>query len=65
MLFRSNDAGESGEEKLKPANHFTLEIEHFSNCVLNNKQPLLTFADARANCIALQASINAASGGIK
>ena len=66
VISWGNDAGESGEEKLKPANHFTLEIEHFSNCVLNNKQPLLTFADARANCIALemcvlQASINAAS----
>jgi D-xylose 1-dehydrogenase (NADP+, D-xylono-1,5-lactone-forming) len=57
------DAGESGEEKLSPANHFTLEIEHFSDCVLNNKSPLLSFDDARANCAALQASIHAASGG--
>ena len=65
VISWGNDAGENGEEKLAPANHFTLEIEHFSDCVLNDKQPLLTFADARANCIALQASINAASGGIK
>ena len=65
VISWGNDAGESGEEKLAPANHFTLEIEHFSDCVLNDKQPLLTFADARENCIALQASINAASGGIK
>ena len=65
VISWGNDAGENGEEKLAPANHFTLEIEHFSDCVLNDKQPLLTFADARANCIALQASINAASSGIK
>ena len=65
VISWGNDAGESGEEKLAPANHFTLEIEHFSDCVLNDKQPLLTFTDARENCIALQASINAASGGIK
>ena len=70
VISWGNDTGECGEEKLKPANHFTLEIEHFSDCVLNNKAPLLSFDDARANCIALemcvlQASINAASGGIK
>ena len=70
VISWGNDAGESGEEKLSPANHFTLEIEHFSDCVLNNKTPLLSFDDARANCIALemcvlQTSINAVSGGIK
>lgn len=70
VISWGNDAGESGEEELKPANHFTLEIEHFSDCVLSDKQPLLTLADARANCIALemcvlQASIDAAYGGIK
>ena len=70
VISWGNDAGESGEEKLSPANHFTLEIEHFSDCVLNNITPLLSFDDARANCIALemcvlQASINAVSGGIK
>ena len=70
VISWGNDAGESGEEVLKPANHFTLEIEHFSDCVLNNKTPLLSFDDARANCTALemcvlQASIDAASGGIE
>ena len=70
VISWGNDTGECGEEKLSPANHFTLEIEHFSDCVLSDKQPLLTLADARANCIALemcvlQASIDAASGGIK
>ena len=55
IISWGNDAGENGEEKLKPANHFTLEIEHFSDCVLNNKLPFLTFDDAKANCKALQA----------
>jgi hypothetical protein len=57
--------GKYAEERFAPSNHFNLEIEHFSDCVLNNKQPLLTFADAKANCIALQSSIHAAIGGIK
>ena len=66
VISWGTDTGESGEEKLAPANHFTLEIEHFSDCVLDDKQLLLTFSDARANCIALemcvlQASIGAAS----
>jgi predicted dehydrogenase len=65
VISWGTDAGESGEEKLAPANHFTLEIEHFSDCVLNNKPTHLTFDDAKANCAALQASIHAASRGIK
>ena len=58
MISWGTDAGESGEKKLAPANHFTLEIEHFSDCVLNNKIPLLSFDDARENCKALQAAIS-------
>lgn len=65
IISWGNDAGESGEEKLSPANHFTLEIEHFSDCVLNNKTPLLSFKDARGNCSALQASIYEASRASK
>ena len=65
VISWGNDAGESGEEKLAPANHFVAEITHFSDCVLNNKAPLLSFADARGNCAALEASIHAASRGIK
>jgi D-xylose 1-dehydrogenase (NADP+, D-xylono-1,5-lactone-forming) len=55
--------GKYAEERFAPSNHFTLEIEHFSDCVLNNKSTHLTFADAKANCAALQASIHAASRG--
>jgi D-xylose 1-dehydrogenase (NADP+, D-xylono-1,5-lactone-forming) len=50
VISWGTDAGESGVEQLAPANHFTLEIEHFSDCVLNNKAPHLSFADAKVNC---------------
>jgi predicted dehydrogenase len=64
VISWGTDAGESGEEKLKPANHFVLEIEHFSDCVLNDKAPLLTFADAKVNCKTIQAILQSvASGG--
>jgi D-xylose 1-dehydrogenase (NADP+, D-xylono-1,5-lactone-forming) len=65
VISWGTDTNEAGYEKLATANHFVAEIEHFSDCVLNNKQPLLSFDDARGNCKALQASINAASGGFK
>ena len=57
--------GKSEVITLPKANHFNLEIEHFSDCVLNDKAPHLTFADARANCIALEANIHADSRVIK
>ena len=46
--------GKYAEERFAPSNHFNLEIEHFSDCVLNDKQPLLTFEDAKANCRAIE-----------
>jgi D-xylose 1-dehydrogenase (NADP+, D-xylono-1,5-lactone-forming) len=65
VISWGTDAGESGEEKLKPANHFTLEIEHFSDCVLNNKPPHLSFADAKVNCKTMQAVLQSiATGGV-
>jgi D-xylose 1-dehydrogenase (NADP+, D-xylono-1,5-lactone-forming) len=63
VISWGNDAGESGEEKLSPANHFTLEIEHFSDCVLNNKPPLLTFDDAKVNCKVIQAVLQSVATG--
>ena len=55
VISWGTDAGESGYEKLNSANHFTLEIEHFSDCVLKNKPPHLTFDDAKVNCKTIQA----------
>ena len=55
--------GKYAEERFAPSNHFNLEIEHFSDCVLNNKLPLLTFADAKANCTAIAAVLASADTG--
>ena len=46
--------GRCAEERFTPSNHFTLEIEHFSDCVLNNKDPLLNIEDAKQNCRAIE-----------
>ena len=51
--------GKYAEERFAPSNHFNLEIEHFSDCVLNDKQPLLTFEDAKANCRAIEMVLQA------
>ena len=57
------DDGQACTEKLAVANHFNLEIEHFSDCVLNNKPPLLSFDDARDNCRTINAALQSASEG--
>ena len=57
------EAGQQCEERYPAANHFNLEIEHFSDCVLNNKPPLLSFEDAKANCRAINAALQAAKQG--
>jgi predicted dehydrogenase len=45
------------------ANHFRLEIEHFSDCVLNDTQPLLSLEDAKANCQLIVAALQSAAQG--
>lgn len=57
--------GKYAEERLAPSNHFTLEVEHFSDCVLNNKPTHLTFADAKANCKAIEAVLQSVATGRK
>jgi predicted dehydrogenase len=52
--------GKYAEERFAPSNHFNLEIEHFSDCVLNDKQPYLTFEDAKANCKVIEAVLESA-----
>jgi len=51
------EAGEQQQEELPLANHFQLEVEHFSDCVLNNKQPTLTLEDAKTNCKVINAAL--------
>ena len=50
VISWSTEEGRYWEEKLPASNHFKLEIEHFSDCVLNGRAPLLTLEDAKANC---------------
>ena len=57
------EAGQQGQESLLPANHFQLEIEHFSDCVLNGKRVGLSLADARVNCQIIGAALQSTSEG--
>jgi xylose dehydrogenase (NAD/NADP) len=52
--------GKYAEERFAPSNHFNLEIEHFSDCVLHDKTPYLTLDDAKANCKAMEMVLQAA-----
>lgn len=63
VISWSTEDGRRGEEQLLPANHFRLEIEHFSDCVLNGKAPLLTLDDAKANCRVIAAVLQSAASG--
>lgn len=57
------DAGPSAVERLPVANHFNLEIEHFSDCVLTGKAPALSLEDAKANCRTIVAALQSAASG--
>jgi len=57
-----SEDGRQGEERLPEANHFCLEIEHFSQCVLAGQAPLLGLEDAKSNCRAMVAALQAAAG---
>ncbi len=50
-------------EQMPPANHFTLEIEHFSDCALTGKPPALSLEDAKANCRLIVAALRSATLG--
>jgi xylose dehydrogenase (NAD/NADP) len=55
--------GRHCEERLPSANHFRLEIERFSACVLNGNEPLLSLDDAKANCQIIVAALQSAAEG--
>ena len=57
------DTGERQQLQLSAANHFNLEIEHFSECVLNGKQTALSIIDAKVNCQVIVAAIESATTG--
>ena len=63
VISWATEDGKFAEERFAPSNHFTLEIEHFSDCVLNNKPPHLSFADAKANCKAIEAVLQSVTTG--
>lgn len=63
MLSWWTESGQQCEEQLPPVNHFNLEIAHFSNCVLTGQAPLLSVADAKANCRAIVATLQSAAQG--
>ena len=57
------DAGHKEQVELEKADHFILEIEHFSDCILNGHKPTLTMQDAKANCKAINAAVQSAKQG--
>lgn len=57
------DDGRKGQEQYPASNHFNLEIEHFSDCVLNDKTPALSLADAKINCQTIVAVLKSAESG--
>ena len=57
------EAGQQCQETLALANHFRLEVEHFSDCVINNRQPALSLEDARINCTIIVAALESIKKG--
>ena len=55
--------GKQAEERLPAANHFKLEIEHFSHCALHGEAPLLSVDDAKSNCRIIVAALASAAEG--
>lgn len=58
-----SESGHKGEAIYPASNHFVLEVEHFSDCVLNDKPTLLIFADAKMNCKTIVATLESAATG--
>jgi len=57
------DDGHHTEERLPAANHFRLEVEHFSHCVLAGTEPKLSLDDAKSNCLTINAALQSAQEG--
>ncbi len=57
------EAGQQEQELLPLANHFCLEIEHFSHCVLNDTKPALSLEDAKLNCLIINSALQSINTG--
>ncbi|MCF6251410.1 MAG: Gfo/Idh/MocA family oxidoreductase [Methylococcaceae bacterium] len=57
------DSGQQCQETLALANHFRLEVEHFSHCVLNKIKPVLSLEDAKTNCQVITAALQSVKTG--
>jgi predicted dehydrogenase len=55
QLTMTTDADGSKNERIEKANHFTLEIDHFNQCIINNTAPKLSLGDALWNIKVLEA----------
>ncbi|AFJ02250.1 oxidoreductase, Gfo/Idh/MocA family [Methylophaga frappieri] len=51
------EAGQQETVRLAAADQFVREIQHFSDCALNHKPTVLSFADAKGNCAAMSAAL--------
>ncbi len=58
-----SDDGSMAIETLPVSNHFNLEIEYFSNCILNDIAPKLDFEDAKYNCRTIEAILKSSHSG--
>ncbi len=63
MNMARTEAGQHETVEVPASDQFVNEIEHFSNCVLNNTDPLLSLKDARANCQAIVAALQSVKEG--
>ena len=57
------EAGQQSQETLALANHFCLEIKHFSDCVLKGKKSDLSLEDAKTNCQIINAALESVKMG--
>ena len=55
QLTITTDADGLKNELIEKANHFTLEIDHFNQCIINNTSPKLSLDDALWNTKTLEA----------
>ena len=55
LLTLTTDTDGVKNEHIKKANHFTLEIDHFNQCIINNTAPKLSLDDALWNTKTLEA----------